>query len=55
MTIIVMKELQLGAPMFTFTVQPNDHVNIYTDSYETYPARFGWFGDSPGNNDRPVY
>ena len=26
-----------------FTVQANDHVNIYTDSYETYPAHFGWF------------
>ena len=27
----------------SFTVQANDHVNIYTDSYETYPAHFGWF------------
>jgi hypothetical protein len=26
-----------------FQVQPNDHVNIYTNSYETYPAHFGWF------------
>jgi len=26
----------------TFTVQPNDHVNIYADSYEAYPVTVGW-------------
>jgi len=26
----------------TFTVQPDDHVNIYTDSYEAYPVTVGW-------------
>jgi len=51
-TIVVMN---LEGTTYRFTVQPDDHVNIYTDSYETHPARFGWFGDGPGNNDVPVY
>jgi hypothetical protein len=50
-TITVSKE----GSTYTIPVQPNDHVIIYTDSYETYPARFGWFGDGPGNNGNPVY
>jgi hypothetical protein len=32
-----------GEKTFKFEVQANDHVNIYTNSYETYPAKFGWF------------
>jgi hypothetical protein len=39
-TITVTKE----GGQYSFTVQANDHVDIYTDSYETYPASF-----SPGN------
>ena len=30
------------AAKHSFTVQANDHVIIYTDSYETHPVTFGW-------------
>lgn len=32
-----------GSKTFSFEVQPNDHVNIYDNTYETFPAHFGWF------------
>ncbi|KAF8331555.1 hypothetical protein F5887DRAFT_1081233 [Amanita rubescens] len=47
--------VSMGDGTYSIPVQANDHVNIYTDSYETYPARFGWFGNGPGNNGSPVY
>ena len=33
----------MAGSTYSFAVQANDHVNIYTNSYETHPAEFGWF------------
>lgn len=33
----------IGGKEKTFQVQKDDHVNIYTDAYETFTAKWGWF------------
>ncbi len=35
--------VKVAGSAHNFTVQPNDHVNIYVDSYEAYPVHVGWF------------
>jgi hypothetical protein len=39
---VTMPSSKIPGSSQTFTVQPNDHVNIYTDSYEAYPVTVGW-------------
>ena len=34
--------VKIGGSTHNFTVQPNDHVNIYADAYEAYPVHVGW-------------